>query len=47
MLAESSGAAIDLRYMMPSCVPATPIDISGATLDAGGMISQNLPGAKG
>lgn len=37
MLAESSGAAIDLRYMMPSCVPATPLDISGATLDAGDL----------
>jgi len=34
MLAERSGAAIDIQYLLPSCVPATPMDIGGATLDA-------------
>lgn len=34
MLAERKGAAIDIRYMLPSCVPATPIDIGGADLSA-------------
>lgn len=34
MLAEREGAAIDIRYMLPSCVPATPVDVGGATLDA-------------
>lgn len=32
MLREREGAAIDIRYMLPSCVPATPIDIGGAEL---------------
>lgn len=34
MLAERNGAAIDIRYMLPSCVPATPVDIGGAVLGA-------------
>jgi len=34
MLAERGGAAVDIRYMLPSCVPATPLDVGGATLDA-------------
>ena len=34
MLGERSGAAIDILYMLPSCVPATPLDVGGATLDA-------------
>jgi adenine deaminase len=32
MLAESPGACIDIRYLLPSCVPATPMDTGGATL---------------
>jgi adenine deaminase len=32
MLREREGAAIDIRYMLPSCVPATPLDVGGATL---------------
>jgi adenine deaminase len=32
MLKEREGAAIDIRYMLPSCVPATPLDVGGATL---------------
>ena len=35
MLAERDGAAIDIRYMLPSCVPATPADVGGAVLGAG------------
>jgi len=34
MLGEREGAAIDIRYMLPTCVPATPLDVGGATLDA-------------
>jgi adenine deaminase len=34
MLAEREGAATDIRYMLPSCVPATPTEVGGATLDA-------------
>jgi adenine deaminase len=34
MLAERSGAGIDILYLLPSCVPATPMDTGGATLDA-------------
>ena len=34
MLGEREGAAIDIRYMLPSCVPATPFDIGGASLEA-------------
>jgi adenine deaminase len=35
MLAERSASSIDIRYLLPSCVPATPEDTGGATLDAG------------
>ena len=34
MLASRAGLPIDIRYMLPSCVPATPTDVGGATLDA-------------
>nr|WP_319375464.1 adenine deaminase [uncultured Methanoregula sp.] len=34
MLAERDGADIDIQYMLPSCVPATPLDVGGAVLDA-------------
>ncbi|MDD5143661.1 adenine deaminase [Methanoregula sp.] len=34
MLAARNGAAIDILYMLPSCVPATPADAGGAVLDA-------------
>jgi adenine deaminase len=34
MLAERSGACLDIRYLLPSCVPATLMDTGGATLDA-------------
>jgi adenine deaminase len=34
MLAERSGAGIDILYLLPSCVPATPRDTGGAVLDA-------------
>lgn len=35
MLAAREGAAIDILYMLPSCVPATPADVGGAVLGAG------------
>jgi adenine deaminase len=34
MLAERNGASVDIRYMLPSCVPATPLDAGGAVLGA-------------
>jgi adenine deaminase len=34
MLAARKDAVIDILYMLPSCVPATPIDIGGAVLGA-------------
>ena len=34
MLAERSCAGIDILYLLPSCVPATPMDTGGAILDA-------------
>src|SRR5512136_1235641 len=34
MLAERPGACIDIRYLLPSCVPATLNDTGGARLDA-------------
>jgi len=34
MLAERAGACIDILYLLPSCVPATPADVGGATLQA-------------
>jgi len=37
MLDARKDAAIDIRYMLPSCVPATPADMGGAVLDAGDL----------
>jgi adenine deaminase len=34
MLASRREAQVDILYMLPSCVPATPMDVGGATLDA-------------
>ena len=34
MLSERAGLPVDIRYMIPSCVPATPMDVGGAILDA-------------
>jgi len=34
MLEASKGTRLDIRYMLPSCVPATPFESSGAILDA-------------
>ena len=34
MLAEREGAVIDILYLLPACVPATPTDVGGATLEA-------------
>ncbi len=33
MLAEREGAAADILFMLPSCVPATPMETGGAVLD--------------
>jgi adenine deaminase len=37
MLASRAGLPVDIRYMLPSCVPATPADVGGATLDANAL----------
>jgi len=37
MLSEREGAAADIRYLLPSCVPATPTETGGATLDAAAL----------
>jgi len=34
MLEASKGTKLDIRYMLPSCVPATPFENAGAVLDA-------------
>ena len=34
MLALRKNTAIDILFMLPSCVPATPADVGGAVLDA-------------
>ena len=34
MLAGRTGLPVDILYMLPSCVPATPLDTGGASLDA-------------
>ena len=34
MLAGRTGAPVDILYMLPSCVPATPADVGGAVLSA-------------
>lgn len=34
MLQDAKDAAVDIRFMLPSCVPATPFETSGATLAA-------------
>lgn len=37
MLAARSGLPVDIRYLLPSCVPATPADVGGAILDANAL----------
>ncbi|MEG0296586.1 MAG: adenine deaminase [Clostridium sp.] len=38
MLKASEGTALDIQMMLPSCVPATPFEHSGARIDAEDMI---------
>jgi len=38
MLEAAKGTKLDIRYMLPSCVPATPFENAGAVLDAEGMM---------
>ncbi len=37
MLEASRGTALDIKWMLPSCVPSTPMDHSGAVIDARAM----------
>ena len=37
MLAASAKTALDIKWMLPSCVPATPFDHAGAVMDAATM----------
>ena len=39
MLKASEGTALDIKFMIPSCVPATPFEHSGAVIDAKSMES--------
>ena len=37
MMEAAEKTALDIRFMVPSCVPATPFDHSGAVLEADDM----------
>ena len=37
MLEAAKGTALDIKYMLPSCVPATPFEHAGAIIDADAM----------
>ncbi len=37
MLTAAAGTVLDIKFMLPSCVPATPFEHSGATIDAAAM----------
>lgn len=37
MLEAAKGTALDIKYMLPSCVPATPFEHAGAEIDADSM----------
>ncbi len=37
MIEASKGIAVDMKWMMPSCVPATPFEHAGANLDGATM----------
>lgn len=37
MLQAAKGTALDIKYMLPSCVPATPFEHAGANIDAEAM----------
>lgn len=37
MLQATEGLPVDVRFMLPSCVPSTPMDESGAVLEYGGI----------
>ena len=37
MIEAAEGTALDIKYMLPSCVPATPFEHSGAVIDAAAM----------
>ncbi len=37
MIEASEGTALDIKWMLPSCVPATPFEHAGAVIDAASM----------
>lgn len=37
MMEAAKGTALDIKYMLPSCVPATPFEHAGAVIDAEAM----------
>ncbi|MDR0876694.1 MAG: amidohydrolase family protein, partial [Treponema sp.] len=37
MMNDAENTALDIKFMLPSCVPATPFEHSGASLDAAAM----------
>lgn len=47
MLESASGCPLDMRVMMPSCVPATHLETAGATLDGPALASLEHPAILG
>src|SRR5699024_7558384 len=37
MMEAAKGTALDIKFMLPSCVPATPFEHAGAVIDADAM----------
>ena len=47
MLQATADLPVDVRFMLPSCVPATPLDESGAILTTGASTpSTTTPGSR-
>lgn len=47
MLQATEDLPVDVRFMLPSCVPATPLDESGAILDYRALTpSMTIPGSR-
>jgi adenine deaminase len=48
MLSQREGAVIDIQYLLPSCVPATPEDVGGAIVEASDLLPYiGYPGVRG
>ena len=48
MISEREGLPVDIFFMLPSCVPASPFDMGGAVLSASDLVVfKNRPGIPG